>query len=355
MDEGKRRNRQQEDARLVDAFEQSLLEEALDRISKSGHDFAAVGIDMAADDSNWGLSIITTKGDMRCGTLWLLLPHNYKIKEVSNKRTIKPSGNFLSRLCSGLKKYKFTTAVAVDVPFGWPRKHQSFLETWSAVTFPQNQAMPSQNDFKYRLCDQILMDCFDEEGCSTSVLAVGADKIACAAFTWANLRHAVLRDVGLVDVGYSAQPEHGGITFIETYPSAFVRLNHPDCTEYKTGKADPKENNRTIAKTAKAASRKEARCRLMKRLVTNDRLSHKGTEECANAACSASASDAFDGFLCAIAAWDYLKWKWDKIPGLRMSSPLVLLGRERAEQERERVNKEGWILVRLPASWGQPP
>jgi hypothetical protein len=187
-----------------------------------------------------------------------------------------------------------------------------------------------------------------EQKRSASIFPVGADKIASAAFEWAKLRHTILRTVGSVELGYSAQPAHGGVTFIETYPSAFVRLHHPDCTEYKTGKADQGLEGEE-RKTAKRASHEKARRTLMERLVKEYQVNYDGTEECARAACSTSASDPFDGFLSAIAAWDYLKWTYAKPSSLRMSSPLILLGPEKAEQERERVNKEGWILVRLPA------
>jgi hypothetical protein len=79
----------------------------------------------------------------------------------------------------------------------------------------------------------------------------------------------------------------------------------------------------------------------------------EGTEQCANNACSASASDSFDGFLSAISAWDYLKRNGAKMAGHSMSSPQVLLGPRAAKRERERVSKEGWIFVRLPASYSR--
>src|SRR5262249_37819598 len=56
-----------------------------------------------------------------------------------------------------------------------------------------------------------------------------------------------------------------------------------------------------------------------------------------------SASDAFDGFLSAIAAWDYLKWGFQQANTVRMSSPAQLLGVQRAEDEKN-TNQEGRLV-----------
>lgn len=337
-------------------FERKLLENVLPRIKNSGDTFAAIGIDMAAQERKWGVSVLTTKDEMSKGTLRLLLPHSFEIDGFGRKYPMKPSGALLSRLFAGLMECKVTTAVAVDVPFGWPLEHKAFLETWSALgsVLPAGEELPLRKRFEYRLCDLTLMECLGEQDCSTSIFPVGADKIASAAFEWAKLRHTVLGRFGSVDLGYLANPAHGGVTFIETYPSAFVRLNYPSCTEYKTGKLDQREGA-DGQKKAKKASKEKARFMLMERLVREYQLVHDGTEECAKAACSTSASDPIDGFLSAIAAWDYLKWSCVKPSLLRISSPLTLLGPERAAEERDRVNKEGWILVRLPDSCDPKP
>ena len=186
------------------------------------------------------------------------------------------------------------------------------------------------------------MQVLKSEGRSAAILAVGADKIASAAFEWANQR-PVLTAIGQVDVGYDP-PMSGGVLLFETYPSAFVRLNYPSFSGYKTLK-EAKEGDE-LAQDQPAE--RQARHDLLDAIRTDYSID---TTHCASAletACATSASDAFDGFLSAIAAWDYLKWRFQQATTIRMSSPAELLGVQRAEVEKPRIKKEGWFLVRLP-------
>jgi hypothetical protein len=139
-------------------------------------------------------------------------------------------------------------------------------------------------------------------------------------------------------------PVGGGVLFFETYPSAFVRLNYPSFSGYKTLK-EAKESDEPAQDQP---AERQARHDLLDAIGANYSID---TTHCASAletACATSASDAFDGFLSAIAAWDYLKWRFQQASTVRMSSPAELLGVQRAEDEKTRIKKEGWFLVRLP-------
>ena len=170
-------------------FEESLLTSVLPSITSSGVGYVAIGIDMAAQEGNWGVSVITTDTELSRGSLRLLLPHRFDLDGFKKKHPIKPSGAFIGEFLRGLADHRIPAAVAVDVPFGWPQEHSSFLEAWSAVPVPGKAiSPPARCCFEYRLCDRALMKVLRSEGRSAAVLAVGADKIASAAFEWATQR-----------------------------------------------------------------------------------------------------------------------------------------------------------------------
>ena len=329
---------------LAKEFEELLLASVLPNIKSSGAKHVAVGIDMAAQEGNWGVSIITTDSDFCRGSLRLLLPHRFDLAGFQKKHPIKPSGAFIAEFLSGLANQGVTVAVAVDVPFGWPLEHSSFLESWSALPVPSKAiSPPARACFEYRLCDRALMGVLKSEGRFANVLAVGADKIASAAFEWATQRLA-LNAHGQIDVGYDLSVGSGGV-FFETYPSAFVRLNYPKYAGYKTLKETTTDK---IAENELAEE--QARQGLLAAIKREYDIDTTHCDSNLQAACLTSASDAFDGFLSAIAAWDYLKWRFQKTCAIRMSSPGELLGSQRAAKEKARIEKEGWFLTRLPAS-----
>ena len=118
------------------------------------------------------------------------------------------------------------TAVAVDVPFGWPEYHWTFLQTWSALMAckPESTSPLVLDKFKYRLCDRTLMACL---GNHNNIFAVGADKISSSAFEWASIRCSDdWKTNWQVDLGLSddRKASKRDVVFFETYPSAFVRL-----------------------------------------------------------------------------------------------------------------------------------
>ena len=234
------KNKKSPFADVANDFEAALLTGVLPDIASRGAGFVAVGIDMAAQEGNWGLSVIVIDRELNGGSLRLLLPHRFDLDGFKKRHPIKPSAAFIAQLVNGLSDQQIPFAVAVDVPFGWPQEHLSFLEDSSAAPSPGKViAIPSRYCFEYRLCDRAMMGLLKREGRSAAVLAVGADKIASAAFQWASQR-LVMPGFERVDLGYEPQMMCRGVYF-ETYPSAFVRLNYPSFASYKTLKESKAE------------------------------------------------------------------------------------------------------------------
>ncbi|MDB5350158.1 MAG: hypothetical protein JWN86_1405 [Planctomycetota bacterium] len=324
-------------------FEESLLNNVLPGITSAGANYVALGVDMAAQEGNWGLSVLAINGDLGSGSLRLLLPHRFDLDEFKKQHGITPSGTLIARLVSGLADHGIPAVVAVDVPFGWPQEQSSFLNSWSAVPI-RGKAIspPPRHCFEYRLCDRTMMGVLKRSGRSASVLAVGADKIASAAFQWAN-RRIGLPGFERVDVGYD-RPEGGGVVYFETYPSAFVRLNYPSLAGYKTLKEAEEDGEQPQTQTSK----REVRHDLLDAIQAEYRIETAHCAGALEAACATPASDAFDGLLSAITAWDYLRWRIQKAGTVLMSSPTGLLGPRTAATERARIEREGWFLVRMP-------
>lgn len=336
-------------ADVASDFEAALLKSILPGITSDEARFVAVGIDMAAQEGNWGLSVIVIDKKSNRGSLRLLLPHRFDLDGFKKKHPIKPSATFIAQLLSGLANHQIPAVVAVDVPFGWPQEHSSFLEDWSAAPAAGKVVSPpSRCCFEYRLCDREMMALLKREGRSGAVLAVGADKIASAAFQWATQRIG-MPGYERVDVGCDPQTVCKGV-FFETYPSAFVRLNYPSFAGYKT----LKEANAEGEQAKDQPTERQARHDLLNAIRAEYQIE---TDRCASAleaACATAASDAFDGFLSAITAWDYLKWRTQPPRTVRMSSPTELLGPSNAARERIRIEKEGWFLVRMPVNAKAP-
>lgn len=327
-------------------FEKALLARVLPDIMSGQAGFVAVGIDMAAQEGNWGVSVVTIDKELSRGSLRLLLPHRFDLNGYKKKHPVRPSGAFIAQLVSGLIEMQIPAAVAVDVPFGWPQEHSSFLEAWSAVPVPGTAiSPPSRSCFEYRLCDRVMMRLLKDEGRAAAVLAVGADKIASAAFQWA-IQRVGLPGFGQVDVGYDP-PLGSDVVYFETYPSALVRLNYPSFAGYKTLK---ESNGDGKSVQDQSPDERQARHNLLDAIRAEYCIDTTHCENALEAACATSASDAFDGFLSAITAWDYLKWRTRPSGTVRMSSPLELLGLKTAATEKARIDKEGWFLVRLPVS-----
>jgi hypothetical protein len=107
-------------------WQENLIVRVFEAIDRGPCGAAAIGLDMAAHEDNWGLCLLTLDTDYRQGILLLLLPHRATLEGFSRHCPVKPSLTYLQDLLSGLRERKIATAFAVDVPLGWPELHGDF-------------------------------------------------------------------------------------------------------------------------------------------------------------------------------------------------------------------------------------
>lgn len=325
-------------------LEAGFPERCLAAIAEGDFPFAVIGIDMAAQEDKWGLTVIALKRGLNEGVMRLTLPHRFDVEGFKKKHPIKPALELIRRILEALAAKKVVTAVAVDVPFGWPVEQADFLGSWMAV--PGTNAVkrtPPRPRFEYRLCDRAMKCVLESQGRSGAVLSVAADKIACAAFQWAANRER-LPGAACVDVGLEPTLDRE-ISYLEAYPSAFVRLNYPTCAGYKKVAGVEQAGEEAVSDKAVRHGRRE----LLAAILSEYKIDLAAWGTALEGACESSTSDAFDGFLSAIIAWDYLKWRHEgESHRIRISSPTALLGERLVARESTRIRKEGWMLIRLP-------
>ncbi|MFN5529929.1 MAG: DUF429 domain-containing protein [Planctomycetaceae bacterium] len=286
----------------------------------------AIGLDAAADEKNWGVCVLVLDAQLESAQMPLLLPKPWinQNGETSSTRINRPNRQTLHDLLQEITKKNRQASVGVDVPFGWPVQHHDFVHHWHAVNgWPQKEQMPQRTDFERRLCDIKLNDKYDD----IRPLAVGGDTIAQAAFCWAKVRQELAESKFdfKVDVGLEREGKH--VVFFESYPGAFVKLNFNAQADYKN-KPDVRE-----------ALRKELRQRY--EICIGE--TQKGWLDWA---CKQNGSpNAFDAFICALTAWDHLRYRNN--PGaVSLTTPLFLLGNEPTDAQQEIIRSEGWILIR---------
>jgi hypothetical protein len=300
----------------------------------------AIGLDMAADERNWGLALLALRNNCSEAQLVSLDPHHAIVDGRRAPFRIRSSRQRLASFLEAFQAKQIPIALAVDVPFGWPRPHAAFTQAWSAESGCAPGLIPQRNDFEYRLTDLCLRTELRRSHPGAALFAVGADKIASAAFEWARVRSQlagldIACDFGLGDVHQSKT------VMFETYPAAFVRFNYPGFIQYKSG--------------TKSTRSTEVRSNLLKQLLTDYPLVYPEHGGFLQQACAASRSDPFDGFLCALSAWDYLRWKGSGEKGVIMTTPARLLQPTPTPQQIATIKVEGWILVRMPPIGSEAP
>ena len=165
-----------------------------------GHDgFVAVGLDMAADEDNWGLAVLLLGADLRRAQLALLLPR--LAMRVGGKAAARirllPSAEMLRPILAVAQEGAVRGSLAVDVPIGWPVEHAEFTTAWSATASWRGSDLPDRARFELRCCDRQFREMFP----GVRVFPLGGDSIAQAAFVWATQLHALRDLAGAVDVG----------------------------------------------------------------------------------------------------------------------------------------------------------
>ena len=305
---------------------EELLTE-LKKFIKSHKGHIAIGVDMAASEKKWGICVLAVSSDLETADLRLLLPQAKRNKDNSPSPTLHchPSFVILKTILQLVADSGQSGSMGVDVPFGWPAEHSRFVEGWSALhAWTKEGRLPDRSSFEKRLTDVKL----NQYESSIAPFAVGADTIAQAAYKWANCRCGLSTLTGTIDFGLGHSPTSttSGITSFESYPGAFVNLRYPEHGNYKS-KPDVRSKLLISLKREYAVQ-------------SGDRengwldwaIQQKGSP------------DAFDAFLCAITAWGHLRWRSnpDAHP---MTTPDALLGTPVSDVDKERIQREGWILV----------
>ncbi|MEY4565324.1 MAG: hypothetical protein RLY14_294 [Planctomycetota bacterium] len=295
---------------------------------------AAIGLDMAAQQNNWGLSLITIDESYTKGHLRLLLPHLNSNDAPPEEFAVAPSYTYLKEILTRLRSLEIVTALAVDIPLGWPIWHGKFTDGWTAKAMAAPPAQLSKRDvFERRITDIEL-----RKKIKSVLLAVGADKIGSAAYEWALCRDKLGMLIDACDVGFGLDGKPK-VTLFETYPAGFVRLNFPEYVKYKSGE-------RKTKKCPNPRSAKNIRRKLLNKVRQIYNFSDSGCESHIDQACKDSKSDAFDGFLSALTAWDYLRWQKYGDDSHATTTPKSLLRRNPTTDEINTIEKEGWILIR---------
>lgn len=296
----------------------------LDQFIKRHEGHIAIGVDMAASEDNWGIGVLAVSENLETADLRFLLPQAKRNKNSSLSPTLycRPSFSILKAILQFVAESGLTGSMGIDVPFGWPAEHSRFVDGWSALNaWTEEEPLPDRSSFEMRLTDVEI----NKYESSIAPFAVGADTIAQAAYKWADCRCALSTLTGTIDFGLGDLPT-STMTSFESYPGAFVNLRYPEHSNYKS---KPEERSKLLASLKRDyAVQSEER--------KNGWL-HWATQQ-------KGSPDAFDAFLCAITAWDHLRWRSnpDAHP---MTTPDALLGTPVSDVDKERIQREGWILV----------
>ena len=322
-----------------------LLEE-LSLLLNDHKGFVAVGLDMAASEHNWGVCVLAVSRDLNTAELTLLLPQARRNKDGSLSPTLicRPSLNILRAVIQSVADNGLKASLGVDVPFGWPVEHSRFVNGWSALDGWQRpgEQLPTRSDFEKRLTDVEL----NNHDPLIQPFAVGADTIAQAAYKWANCRSTL---GGSIDFGLDdgSASKGVGLASFESYPAAFVNLVYPQHASYKS---NPDERRKLLASLRVdypfACVECEHTCAECH--DEQDECNHT-CDECENvwlewAINQKGSPDAYDALLCAITAWGHLRWQADN-DRHPMTTPGFLLGTPVPQATKERIHREGWILV----------
>lgn len=308
------------------------LDEICRRIAEHDGPFA-IGLDMAADQGNWGLCVLLVEKTLGSARLLLLLPRPAARRDGQDAASVRllPSANHLRAILQAVGGTGGSASLGVDVPFGWPVEHGLFTGGWSAVHGRNGTRLPSRDEFERRLCDREFRRAFS----GLVPFAVGADSIAQAAFVWCKALVDLGDLAGPIDVGLEKLDAARVATF-ETYPAAFVKNVSPKFIDYK--------------------SLPDQRAALLRDLLEKDyRIMCPGDDDarpvsdhpwCLWAVQQSGSPDAFDSLLCACTAWDHLRARLAN--GCVLSTPENVMGHSLSQADRDRVLREGWILVRMP-------
>jgi hypothetical protein len=298
------------------------------------HHYLAIGLDIAAAEDNWGLTVLQVDKQTQVANVRIMLPQAAERKGgVAHKsKFCRPSLQLLGEILKWAREEKILCSLAVDVPFGWPNEHLQFIQNWSASSgWKIAQSLPQRSSFQFRLCDIEFEKYFKPQ--KVTPLSVSADTLAQAAFQWALARNNLEEQIGTIDFGLIEKISEEGTVCFETYPGAFVRVCYPNHYSYKS------------------ASKRDVRVDLLSSLDKDYPVEMSDSlNQWRNWACNQAGSpDAIDSYLCAICAWEHLRIRYASAKTI-LSTPVKILGRSPTEEEKSKIEREGWILIPCPRS-----
>lgn len=209
--------------------------------------------------------------------------------------------------------------VAVDIPFGWPRKFSEFVATWSPTA--ATAAPPASDDFRLRQTDRVVKTEVPKEP-----LSVSADRIAMGARSWTAL---ISKSDLAAQVDVEGKPKERIPTLIEVYPGATAIALGRDrqrLADEESYKSDPATRRALVKHVASAIGVSLGRF--------EDEIVSQGKD-----------SDETDAFLAAVTGRIYAASQVGSLPKLPWT---VRCPRTADEMEAARV--EGWIFFPTPES-----
>jgi hypothetical protein len=119
--------------------------------------------------------------------------------------------------------------IAVDIPFGWPRRFADFVSAWRPSP-PRGAAVPRSEDFRYRRTDLVVRDALKKHP-----LSVSSDRIALATRAWVD-RVAALGLADHIDVGLAPAAPPPAPRIIEVYPAGTLKALGAESAGYRSGR-----------------------------------------------------------------------------------------------------------------------
>jgi hypothetical protein len=225
-----------------------------------------------------------------------------------------------------------TAVVAVDIPFGWPRRFTEFVSKWCPKSSKKQRPPPASRDFRYRITDLVVHDSLGKWP-----LSVSSDRIALGARAWTQVcvENALGARIDLTGEGsVTSSPR-----IIEVYPAAtLAALAGAKVSIAIEGyKADD-----------------EVRRRLLQALCQRFRVRFSNSVQLDHLVAVGDDSDLADAFIAALTGLIYLHNSTlvdgnDKAP---TAGPELYRWEIRRPDEKERkaAQEEGWIFYPIPRS-----
>ena len=321
---------------ISDNIQKSLQRLLSKKTGKNSYSWYAIGLDMASKEGNCGLCVLGLNKTLDKATILDLYPRP-KINNdfnLAKKNLERPTNSILKNLLKSKKDTNCPLAMGVDVQFGWPIGFSEFVKDWKASEGRENTF--ETDSFIYRLTDEKISNLT-----GNNVLSVSSDKIARCAFAWAKTRKYLQNeDINFfIDLGldHGVSKKNKLPSFFECYPGAFIKHLYGEFDGYKS---DIEKRKLLLKKLLEKYNIKKDKSNFLWLIWSL----YQGKKTKDGGVGGGGSCDAFDSFLWALNAWEYLKWV-NNPTGAPITTPGKLLGMSVNNLDIEKIKKEGWILI----------